>query len=98
MRKKFLLFGLALAISLSWAGASAQTYLVTNGYFEGVFSPSGNDQIPNGWTKFETNAPPESSFITWAADNGPTHAGSKSLHWVRYNGVILGTGLPASKH
>jgi hypothetical protein len=90
MRRKFLLAGLVLAISLIWAGASAQTYLVTNGYFEGVFSPSGNDQIPNGWTKFETNAPPESSFITWAADNGPTHAGSKSLHWVRYNGGNTG--------
>jgi hypothetical protein len=90
MKRKFLLAGLVLAISLIWVGASAQTYLVTNGYFEGVFSPSGNDQIPNGWTKLETNEPPESSFITWAADNGPTHVGSKSLHWVRYNGSNSG--------
>ena len=90
MKRKFLLAGLILAISLIWAGANAQTNIVTNGDFEGGFTADADDQIPNGWTKLETSEPPENSTIWWANDNGPTLAGSKSLDWVRWNGGMSG--------
>jgi putative component of membrane protein insertase Oxa1/YidC/SpoIIIJ protein YidD len=90
MKRKFLLAGLILVISLVWAGANAQTNIVTNGNFEGGFTANADDQIPNGWTKLETSEPPENSTIWWANDNGPTLAGSKSLDWVRWNGSMSG--------
>lgn len=90
MRKKFLLAGLVLAISLVWSVANAQTNIVTNGDFEGGFTPDGTgDLIPNGWTKFETS-PGENSTLNQAGDNGPTLPGSWSLDWVRTGGGSSG--------
>ncbi len=82
-----------MAIGLIWSGVSAQTNIVTNGDFEGGFTPDGTgDLIPNGWTKLETfsGGPGEISTLNQANDNGPTLAGSWSLDWVRSNGGSSG--------
>ncbi|UCD16418.1 MAG: thrombospondin type 3 repeat-containing protein, partial [Candidatus Zixiibacteriota bacterium] len=68
----------------------ANTNIVVNGNFEGGFTPDGTgDNIPNGWTKFETS-PNETSVISQASDNGPTLPGSSALHWSRTNGGVSG--------
>jgi hypothetical protein len=93
MKRKFLLTGLILAISLIWSGANAATNIVTNGNFEGGFTADGTgDRIPNGWTKLETfsGGPGETSNIYDVNDNGPTLAGSWSLGWGRFNGGMSG--------
>jgi hypothetical protein len=75
------------AIGLIWSIAAAQVNILTNGDFEGGFTPDGTgDLIPNGWTKLETSAPPEASTIGQANDNGPTLPGEWSLDWVRSTG------------
>jgi hypothetical protein len=84
MNKTRILFLGVIAISLIWSGASAQTNIVTNGDFEGGFTPDGTgDLIPNAWGKFETSDPPENSTLNQANDNGPTLPGEWSLDWVR---------------
>ncbi|MGB8657579.1 MAG: hypothetical protein WCE90_07305 [Candidatus Zixiibacteriota bacterium] len=81
-----LLTAVFMCVSGAWAGANAQTNIVTNGDFEGGFTPDGTgDLIPNGWTKFETR-PYENSTLNQANDSGPTLAGSWSLDWVRTGG------------
>jgi hypothetical protein len=92
MRRKFLLAGLVLAISLIWAGANAQTNIVTNGDFEGGFYASGNDMVPNSWTKLETfsGGYPETSIVSGPNDNGPALPGSWSVAWLRSYGGSSG--------
>jgi len=64
--------------------------IVNNGDFESGFTPDGTgDNIPNAWTKLETNTG-ETSTISGVADNGSTLPGSSALHWVRSNGGSSG--------
>ncbi|MCK4224321.1 MAG: hypothetical protein KAX39_04010 [candidate division Zixibacteria bacterium] len=90
MNKRAILILGIVVISLIWSGVSAQTNIVTNGDFEGGFTPDGTgDLIPNGWTKHETS-PGENSTLNQANDNGPTLTGSWSLDWVRSSGGSSG--------
>jgi len=88
-----LLVGFVVGISLLWSGANCQINLVTNGDFEGGFTPDGTgDLIPNGWTKLATfhGRPGESSTLSQANDNGSTLSGSSSLYWMRTIGGVSG--------
>ncbi len=90
MSKRSILVLGVVVISLIWVGANAQTNIVTNGDFEGGFTPDGTgDVIPNGWAKFETS-PGENSTLDSAIDNGPTLPGYRSLDWVRTGGGMSG--------
>jgi hypothetical protein len=63
MNKRAILILSIVAIGLIWSGANTQTNIVTNGDFEGGFTPDGTgDLIPNGWTKLETS-PGENSTL-----------------------------------
>ncbi|MCX6831769.1 MAG: thrombospondin type 3 repeat-containing protein, partial [candidate division Zixibacteria bacterium] len=61
----------------------SQKEILTNGDFEGGFTPDGTgDLIPNGWTKFETG-PGEVSTLYKANVNGPRLPGISALGWQR---------------
>jgi hypothetical protein len=92
----------SMALSL-WAAplVIAQTNLVTNGDFEGGFAWVANpdpwdgitpDQIPNGWTRFETfnGGVVENSALLQMPDNGPSLPGSSTLSCGRVNGGFSG--------
>lgn len=90
MIRKFLLASVILVVSLTWVLANPPVNIVTNGDFEGGFTPDGTgDAIPNSWTKFETSSG-ENSTLSQAGDNGPTMPGSFSLDWVRASGAGSG--------
>ncbi|MGB8657082.1 MAG: dockerin type I domain-containing protein [Candidatus Zixiibacteriota bacterium] len=92
MKNKFLLAGLLLLACLAWSGTCVAADAVTNGNYEGGFFVDGDDQVPNGWIKYETfsGGSGETSILSQAGDNGPTLAGSSSLNWVRSNDNMSG--------
>jgi hypothetical protein len=58
--------------------------LVNNGNMEGGFYADPDDNVPNGWKKYETfSGGVETSLIGPFSDNGPTLPGSISLYWTR---------------
>jgi len=94
----------SMALSL-WAAplVIAQTNLVTNGDFEGGFTTTANpsqpldlvpfDDIPNGWTRYETfTGGMELSSLSPgpAGDNGPSLPGANSLLSTRVVGMASG--------
>jgi len=92
---------LSMALSL-WAAPSvvAQNNLIINGDFEAGFTSVPNpdpldgsspDDIPNGWTRYETfYAGVEFSALSQGPDNGPSLPGSASLLHIRGNSNVSG--------
>jgi hypothetical protein len=79
---------LVLAVNLlSVVGiATAADNLITNGDFEGLFTPDGSgDSIPAAWAKFETRDS-EGSIIEPDASNGPSLPGNGSFRFRRPSG------------
>jgi hypothetical protein len=87
---------LVVTLLVLFGGATPATepteLLVVNGHFEAGTYPSGDDQVPNGWKKYETQwgGGGETTVISVVADNGPSASGSSCLQWNRPNGGSSG--------
>ena len=76
---------IALALCIITPNPMAQ---LVNGDFEGTFYTSGNDNVPTGWTPFETRTH-ETTIISSVADPGPS-GGTTAMDFHRPNGGFDG--------